>query len=116
MFVKNIEQIAKCAVTGDGIKDVDKQVPIGSEQGWNNTLRVFSLKPGGHTPKHSHDWEHVNYVISGSGTLEIDGQKNQMTKGSFAFVPPNATHQYSNDANATEQFVMICIIPDKATY
>lgn len=114
MFVKSIEQIAKCGVTGEGIKNVEKQVPIGVEQGWNNTLRVFTLSPGGHTPKHSHDWEHVNYVISGSGTLEIDGQKSKLTKGSFAFVPPNAQHQYLNSDDAIEEFVMICIVPAKA--
>lgn len=118
MFVKDIEQIEKCGVVADGVKDVDKQIPIGPEDGWDNTLRVFTLHPGGHTPKHSHDWEHVNYVISGSGMLEIDGQKNKFTKGSFAFVPPNAEHQYSNDdgSGGEEDFVMICIIPAKAEY
>jgi len=115
MFAKNLKDIEAKDVSGGEIKNVLKQVPIGPEQGWeNNTLRVFTIGPGGHTPKHSHDWEHVNYVISGSGTLEIDGKKQEMARGTFAFVPPNVEHQYSNGSD--EDFVMICIVPTSGDY
>ena len=70
MYIKSIDEIEKKEISGEGIKDVLKQVPVGPEQGWENTLRVFTLKPGGHTPKHSHDWEHVNFVISGNGICQ----------------------------------------------
>ncbi|MCK5125316.1 MAG: cupin domain-containing protein [candidate division Zixibacteria bacterium] len=114
MFVKNIQDIEKLQISGEGIKNVLKQVPIGPDQGWANTLRVFTLQKDGHTPKHSHDWEHVNYVISGSGTLEMNGKLNSLTKGSFAYVPPNVEHQYSNSGD--EDFEMICIVPQKGDY
>lgn len=114
MFVKNIQEIDKNRISGDGIENVLKQVPIGPDQGWDNTLRVFTLEKDGHTPKHSHDWEHVNYVISGKGTLEMAGRKNELTKGSFAFVPPNVEHQYANAGD--DDFVMICIVPNKGEY
>lgn len=114
MFVKNIQEIDKNQISGDGIQNVLKQVPVGPEQGWENTLRVFTLQKDGHTPKHSHNWEHVNYVISGKGTLEMGGKKNELTTGSFAFVPPNVEHQYANAGK--EDFVMICIVPNKGDY
>jgi quercetin dioxygenase-like cupin family protein len=115
MFIASIDEIEKKQIAGDGIKNVLKQVPIGPEQGWkNHVLRVFTLQKGGHTPKHSHNWEHVNYVISGKGTLEIEGRKHDLAGGSFAVVPPNTEHQYSNSGD--EDFVMICIVPGHGDY
>ncbi len=115
MFIKHLEDIEKKDVSGGEIENVLKQVPVGPEQGWpNHVLRVFTIGSGGHTPKHSHDWEHVNYVIAGSGTLEIEGKKNQLKKGDFAVVPPNVEHQYSN--NGDQDFTMICIVPKTGDY
>lgn len=115
MFAKSIDEIQKKEISGEGINNVHKQVPIGPEQGWkDHILRVFTIGKNGHTPKHSHDWEHVNYVISGTGTLEIEGKKQQLEKGTFAVVPPNVEHQYSNQGE--EDFVMICIVPAHGDY
>jgi quercetin dioxygenase-like cupin family protein len=110
MFIKNLTDVEKLEIKGEGIANVRKQVPLGPAQGWaDHVVRVFTLGPGGHTPNHSHDWEHVNYVISGSGQLEIEGGKRALAKGDFAFVPPNVKHQYSNPGRG--DFVMICIVP-----
>jgi quercetin dioxygenase-like cupin family protein len=115
MFVKNISHIEKKRISGEGMKNVLKQVPIGPEQGWkDHVLRVFTVEPGGHTPLHSHDWEHVNYVISGNGVLEIEGQKQALESGHFALVPPAVKHRYVNEAG--EDFVMICIVPAHGDY
>lgn len=115
MFIKHIDQIDKKQISGDGIKDVLKQVPVGLPEGWkDHILRVFTIQPGGHTPKHQHDWEHINYVISGVGTLEINGAKHELETGSFAVVPSNTLHQYSNQSGS--DFVMICIVPSRGEY
>jgi quercetin dioxygenase-like cupin family protein len=115
MFIKNAEEIEKKEISGDGIKNVLKQVPIGLKEGWkDHTLRVFTIKADGHTPRHSHDWEHINYVISGEGTLEVDGKFHTLSTGAFAVVPPNALHQYSNKGK--DDFVMICIVPSQGDY
>jgi quercetin dioxygenase-like cupin family protein len=115
MFIRNIKDIEKKEISGEGIKNVLKQVPIGPGQGWKDQiLRVFTIKSKGHTPRHSHDWEHINYVISGSGTLEISGQEHQLEVGHFAVVPANTVHQYSNDSN--QDLVMICIVPSHGDY
>jgi quercetin dioxygenase-like cupin family protein len=115
MFIANIKDIEKKKISGEGIQNVLKQVPVGPEQGWeDHILRVFTLQKDGHTPRHQHDWEHVNYVISGRGTLEIEGEKRELRAGSFAVVPPNKLHQYSNAGD--EDFVMICIVPTRGDY
>lgn len=115
MYIKHIDRIDRKAISGEGIKNVLKQIPIGEKEGWaDHTLRVFTIARDGHTPKHKHDWEHINYVISGTGTLEVGGQKHELKTGTFAVVPPNVEHQYSNRGD--KDFVMICIVPARGDY
>ncbi len=59
------------------VKDAVMKVLVSPEEGWeDNVLRVFELEPGGYTPKHSHDWPHINYVIEGEGALFLNGKEN----------------------------------------
>ncbi len=115
MFHKNLDAVEKKQISGDGIKNVLKQIPVGPEQGWkDHVLRVFTIQKSGHTPRHSHDWQHFNYVISGTGTLEIEGKNHELKTGDFAVVPSNVEHQYSNRGD--DDFVMICIVPAQGDY
>ena len=99
----------------DGIKDVSKAIVVGADQGWkNNVLRIFRLEPGGYTPRHKHDWEHVNYVISGKGKLRLGDTVNDIAEKDFAFVPPNTEHQFENPYD--EPFEFICIVPAIGEY
>jgi len=94
----------------DGIKGVKKAVVIGQKQGWDNyVLRLFRLQPGGYTPKHQHNWEHVNYITKGKGKLYLDGEEFELMMGDFAFIPANVEHQFQN--NFDEDFEFICIVP-----
>lgn len=110
MFVSHIDECKKIPVQIEGVKDVVKQVLIGPKQGWHDyTMRVFTIKPGGNTPLHSHPWLHVNYVISGNGTLILDGKEYTLSKGSIAYVPREHEHQFRNSGK--EDFLFICIVP-----
>lgn len=94
---------------------VSKAIVIGKDEGWDGyAMRVFSIKPGGFTPKHQHDWEHVNYIIKGKGKLELNGELSEVVENDFAFVPPNAEHQFSNPYD--EPFEFICIVPNRGEY
>jgi len=96
----------------DGVTNTDKANVIGLPQGWEgHTLRVFRITSGGFTPHHQHDWEHVNYIMNGKGTLTIGGETREVAQGDFAFVPPNTPHQFRNPYN--EDFEFICIVPNK---
>jgi quercetin dioxygenase-like cupin family protein len=58
----------------------------------NFYMRIVSFEPGGASPNHSHPWEHENFVINGTGTLEVDGKTVNLKPGDVTFVPPNAHH------------------------
>ena len=37
-------------------------------------LRVIEVASGGHTPDHTHPFEHENFIIEGKGRVQIDGK------------------------------------------
>ncbi len=98
-----------------GGEHVSKAVVIGREEGWpDHTVRVFRLAPGGFTPRHSHDWEHVNYIIKGTGELRLGEKVQKVHEHDFAFVPANTEHQFRNAGD--EDFEFICIVPNRGEY
>jgi quercetin dioxygenase-like cupin family protein len=115
MSIRKYAEIEEIKVTAGDVVGVTKKVPIGKKEGWPDyTLRVFKITPGGHTPRHSHDWEHVNYIISGKGKLFLDGVEHEIGEKDFAYVPPNALHQFQNPYD--RDFEFICIVPNKGEY
>jgi len=74
-------------------------------------LRTFELSEDGHSPKHIHDWPHINYVLEGNGVLFLNGKENEITKGSIAYVPSNELHQFRNTGKEPLKF--ICIVPKR---
>ena len=112
MIIRNLSDVPGTSVDMEGVKGITKQLVLGSEDGVPNfSFRVFTLAPGGHSPHHSHDVEHLNFIIAGQGALmDADGQANPLRKGEFAFVAPNEIHQFRNTSE-TEDFVFICAVP-----
>lgn len=103
-------QIKGNNVQGEGIKDVNMRVAIGPDDGAPNfNMRVFTVKPGGHTPHHAHDFEHEVIVHSGSGEVLFDQTPNPITLGTIVFVPPNKVHQFKNNGN--KDLVFVCVVP-----
>ena len=73
--------VAAVPMAGDGIEGVVKRVLVSPEQGWDGwVMRLFDVDLGGHTPKHMHDWPHINFVASGHGVLLLDGERKQDVK------------------------------------
>ena len=63
-------------VTVEGAKDVTVRWVISEDDGAPNfAMRIFEFKPDGHSPYHSHDWEHEIFILNDDGHLTIDGQK-----------------------------------------
>lgn len=110
MQVKKLQNIAKENVEMEGAVGAIKQLVLGSADGAPAfSFRVFTLKPGGHTPRHSHPFEHLNYVLSGKGELvDPDGNGLPVTAGDFAIVLPNELHQFRNCG--AEDFVFLCAV------
>nr|MBN2278819.1 cupin domain-containing protein [candidate division Zixibacteria bacterium] len=115
MPVRKYNEIDEKNVTMADVIGVTKRIPIGKNEGWENyTLRVFKIAPGGHTPKHKHDWEHVNYIMAGKGRLTIDGRVHEVAEKDFALVPPKSLHQFENPYD--RDFEFICIVPNRGEY
>ena len=112
MKVTSLDQVPSSAMAMAGVVGVAKQVPLGKEDGTPNfSFRVFTVEPGGHTPYHQHESEHLNYVIAGEGALvDAEGKQHSLKSGDFAFVNPNEKHQYRN-TSSTQEFKMICAVP-----
>jgi len=112
MPIVKYDSIKMSGVTMEGVQGTSKANVIGPPEGWeNHTLRVFRIAPGGFTPFHKHDWEHVNYVIKGKGTLTLGDKTSEISERDFAFVPPNTMHQFKNPHD--EDFEFICIVPNQ---
>jgi quercetin dioxygenase-like cupin family protein len=112
MPVGKIDELAPQPVTGEDVAAVVKRVPLSPREGWEGyVMRVFDVAPGGHTPRHTHAWPHINYIIAGKGSLYIDGVDHEVAAGSYALVPAGATHQFSNAAQEVLRF--ICIVPEE---
>lgn len=112
MFVENVRNIPAAEVKAPGANRARKQVLVGPAQGWDGwVMRLFTLAEGGNTPRHSHPWPHINYVVSGSGTLFLDGKDYQVEAGYVAYIPGGVEHQFKNGGK--QDFVIICIVPEE---
>jgi len=112
MKIISLTDVQKVKVNMEGAKDAWKQVPLGSEDGAPvYAYRVFTVEPGGFTPYHQHDYEHMNFIIEGEGELVNEaGEHKPLKSGDFAMVNPNEKHQYRNTSH-DKPFVMICGVP-----
>jgi len=113
--VGNKADLDAVPMAGAGVEGVVKRVLVSPEQGWDGwVMRLFDLEPGGHTPRHGHDWPHINFVAAGRGVLYLDGEEHPLTPGSYAYVPSGREHQFRADADAPLSF--ICIVPESGDY
>jgi len=112
MKIIPIDKAEKKEVHMEGASGAWKQLPLGSSEGAPvYSYRVFTLEPSGHTPYHNHAYEHMNYIIEGTGALvDKDGKEHELKKGDFALVNPDEKHRYKNKS-ASEPFKMICGVP-----
>jgi len=108
----SLHEVKKNKVDMEGAHKAWKQVPLSKEDGAPMySYRVFTVEPGGYTPYHQHNYEHMNYIIEGEGALVNEqGKENPLKAGDFALVLPNEKHQYRNKSDKNPM-VMICGVP-----
>ncbi len=75
----------------------------------NYALRVIEVQPGGHTPKHTHPYEHENYIVEGQGRVLLGDEWHDVAEGSVVFVPADMLHTYENTGDTPFRF--LCGIP-----
>jgi quercetin dioxygenase-like cupin family protein len=110
MRVGHVDRIPARPVEMEGAKGVRMRVVVGEEQGAPNfVMRVFDVEPGGHTPYHSHDFEHEVFVLAGSGRHQEEGRQTSLRTGDVVFVAPGVLHQFA--AAEEEGLRFICVVP-----
>jgi quercetin dioxygenase-like cupin family protein len=112
MKITSLQECESFPVDMAGASGATRQVPIGKADGAPNfSIRVFTLEPGGHTPHHQHESEHLNYILSGSGIV-MDGETPRpVHAGLFLLVRPQEKHQYRNTGDVP--LVFMCMVPSR---
>lgn len=91
-------------------KGVTGRVLVGKGDGATNfCMRLFELAPDGHSPRHSHPWEHEIFFHAGQGEVFGDGRWTPVSAGYTAFVPGDSEHQIRNTGDTP--LVFVCVIP-----
>jgi quercetin dioxygenase-like cupin family protein len=72
-------------------------------------MRQFEVAPGGHTPLHTHGYEHEVFVLEGRGVVLEGDREHPLCSGSVVYVPPKQVHQFRNTGDVALKF--LCLIP-----
>ena len=111
MYVIGLDEVQKTIPAIEGANGVYKQIPLSRKDGVPTfSFRVFTIEPGGHTPYHRHEFEHMNYVISGQGILVAEDREHDLKQGDFALVLAGEKHQYRN-SSVNQVLIIICAVP-----
>lgn len=111
MIIKMIEAVDPVPVEMEGAKDVSVRVIFGPQDAAPTfAMRVFELAPGGHTPFHTHPFEHQAVVLSGNiGLVTPDGTQS-LAAGDMLLIMPEEKHQFKN-LSSTDPARFICLVP-----
>lgn len=75
----------------------------------NFAMRCFEMAPKGHSPRHSHKWEHEVFILDGECLVACGNQQKKVGAGYAIFIPPNVMHQFKNEG--TEVLRFLCLVP-----
>jgi quercetin dioxygenase-like cupin family protein len=82
-----------------------------AEQSPTAAMRLFEIGPGGNTPYHAHDWEHVVYILEGKGKLKTENGDADFGPGDALIAAPGEKHNFVNTGEGTLKF--LCVVPLK---
>ncbi|MEA3470661.1 MAG: cupin domain-containing protein, partial [Thermodesulfobacteriota bacterium] len=89
-----------------GAKDISLRVIIGHEDGAPNfTMLLLEIAPGGHGPSHTHPWEEIIFVKSGTGEVKSGDETRPLGPGTAVFFAPNEPHQFLNTGTELLEFL-----------
>ena len=112
MKINNDKEIIAAEVNIEGAKNVKMKILIGpKDESDNIIMRHFIIAPGGNTPFHQHNYEHIVKIENNRGiAVDKNGIEHEVKKGQSLFVKPNEKHQFRNPFNSDFEFT--CIIPN----
>jgi len=112
MIIAHEKDVHAIVMESPEVKNAALKALISPKEGWDGyVMRVIELAQGGYSPRHTHEWPHINYILEGRGTLHVDGKDTPVEAGSYAYVPAGSRHQYRNEGSGMFRF--ICIVPQE---
>jgi len=110
MIVKKIADIPEAPPREEGVTNVMMKILIGPDDGSKNiVMRHFRVFPGGNTPFHTHEIEHIVKIEKGKGmVLNESGEETLVSEGQSLFIGSAEKHQFKNPFD--EPFEFICTI------
>lgn len=114
MKVNHYEEVDSQQVEMEGAVGCQVRWLVGEPDGAPTfAMRQFEVATGGHTPKHSHPYEHEVFVLEGDGVVLEDDVEHPLKTGDVIFVKPDEVHQFRNTGDRPMKF--LCMIPISAT-
>lgn len=82
-------------------------------KGREGVMVLSQIAPGATVARHSHPGDEFTYVLSGSGTMEVDGKQPLALKpGDTYYHPAKAIHGFKNPSKATPvKLLVFWIVP-----
>ena len=114
MKVNHYEEVDSQTVEMEGAVGCQVRWLVGEPDGAPTfAMRQFEVASGGHTPKHSHPYEHEVFVLEGDGVVLEDDVEHPLKTGDVIFVKPDEVHQFRNTGDRPMKF--LCMVPISAT-
>ena len=111
MIIKNTKDVPVVKVEMDGVKDVSVRVLFGpADKAPTFAMRQFEIEKGGHTPLHTHPFEHEVVILQGQIAVVSQDGETATAPGDVVMVMPNEKHQFKNMSD-TEPAKMLCLVP-----
>ncbi|MEE8169234.1 MAG: cupin domain-containing protein [Phycisphaerae bacterium] len=110
MNVRPMNEIEQSPVDMPGAAHIRMRMLVGpADSAKNFHMRQFEIAPGGHSPRHQHDYEHEILILGGRGIAKSDAGDRPFKAGDVIWVPPNELHQFVN--TGPDPLSFICLIP-----
>ncbi|MCF7973608.1 MAG: cupin domain-containing protein [Phycisphaerae bacterium] len=111
MIIKSQDQVSQVPVDMEGAVDVKVQVMLGpSDHAPTMAMRIFELAPSGHTPFHTHAFEHEVMILTGSIAVVTPEGDIPVKPGDVVLVMANEPHQFKNVSD-TQNARFMCLVP-----
>jgi len=113
MKISHYESSPQRPVEMEGASGCRVRSLVGESDGAPNfAMRQFEVDPGGHTPRHSHPYEHEVFVLEGRGVIIEGRAEHPLQAGDVVLVSPDDVHQFRNTGSAPLKF--LCLVPNAA--
>ena len=113
MRITHCEKVEQQTVLMKGARGCTVRWLISDCDGADNfAMRQFEVAPVGHTPLHTHPYEHEVYVLEGNGVVVEGDQEHPIAAGDVVLVCPDELHQFKNPNARTLRF--LCMVPNSA--